>query len=320
MKEIGGYFEIEKPNIVTGIHYKALRLNSGRNCFEYILLANKYTKVYIPYYTCEVLLEPLKKHNIEYDFYNIDYNFEPFSLPKLNVNEALLYTNYFGLKASFINELRKLESNLIIDNSHALFEEPLDVDTFYSLRKFAGTADGAFLYCTKKLDIELLPAASFDRVSHLYLRKDISASAGYPEFKKNDASLSGLPIMSISSSTNSFIDSYDFEKNKCIRERNFLYLHSALGKFNKIKHKIFNLNAPLCYPLLVDDEKLKVELIKNNVFVPTYWPNVLDWLPDKECWERKLVNNLVCVPIDQRYNLNDLLRIINIIRDLYEKN
>jgi hypothetical protein len=45
------------------------------------------------------------------------------------------------------------------------------VDSFYSLRKFVGTPDGAFLYCNDALNVELKTATSFDRVSHLYKEK-----------------------------------------------------------------------------------------------------------------------------------------------------
>ena len=67
MKEIGGYFELE---LHKGGHYHpdALYLNTGRNCFEYILRAKGYKKVYIPYYTCEVMLEPLRKCGVKWEF------------------------------------------------------------------------------------------------------------------------------------------------------------------------------------------------------------------------------------------------------------
>ena len=57
---IGGYFELE---LSKGEHYHkgALRLNTARNCLEYIMLARKYAKIYIPYYTCEVMLQPFHK-------------------------------------------------------------------------------------------------------------------------------------------------------------------------------------------------------------------------------------------------------------------
>ena len=94
---IGGYFELE---LRKGEHYhkNALRLNTARNCFEYVLCVRKYTKVYIPYYTCEVMLEPLKKCNVAYEFYHINHQLEPDQDFNLQPTEAFLYTNYYGLK------------------------------------------------------------------------------------------------------------------------------------------------------------------------------------------------------------------------------
>lgn len=75
-KAIGGYFGLELWN---GEHYHkdAIKLNTARNCFEYILRTRHYRKVYIPYYTCEVMLQPLQKCGIEWEFYHIDKCFEP---------------------------------------------------------------------------------------------------------------------------------------------------------------------------------------------------------------------------------------------------
>jgi hypothetical protein len=50
--------------------------------------------------------------------------------------------------------------------------------------------------------------------------------------------------MSISLSTNQFISTYDFEKNKIIRERNFLFLHSKLNAINTYSLNTENLNGP----------------------------------------------------------------------------
>ena len=68
-KTIGGYFELELP-CKAEYYTNAVRLNTGRNCLEYILRLRQYKKVYIPYYTCEVVLEPFHKLNIEYEFYH----------------------------------------------------------------------------------------------------------------------------------------------------------------------------------------------------------------------------------------------------------
>lgn len=73
---IGGYFELEIPQ---GAHYHktAIRLNTARNCFEYILRTRAYKKVYIPYYTCDVMLEPIQRLGIGFQYYSIDENLSP---------------------------------------------------------------------------------------------------------------------------------------------------------------------------------------------------------------------------------------------------
>ena len=45
MNAIGGYFQLECQQ-GEHFHKDALRLNTAHNCFEYILRARKYTKVY----------------------------------------------------------------------------------------------------------------------------------------------------------------------------------------------------------------------------------------------------------------------------------
>ena len=63
---IGGYFELELPH-GQEFHSKAIALNSGRFCFEYLLKCRKSKKVYIPYYTCDSVIEPVIKLGIDYE-------------------------------------------------------------------------------------------------------------------------------------------------------------------------------------------------------------------------------------------------------------
>ena len=72
---IGGYYSLELP-LLTEYHHDAIRLNSGRNCLEYILLSRKYKTVYIPYYICDAILKPFDKLGINYTFYHINFDFE----------------------------------------------------------------------------------------------------------------------------------------------------------------------------------------------------------------------------------------------------
>ncbi len=135
-------------------HKDAIRLNTGRNCLEYILRARRYSKVYITYYTCEVILEPFHKLTVNYEFYHINQDFEIADDIQLKAGEALLYTNYYGLKQRYVEKLaERYGQQLIVDNTQAFYAKPIDgIDTFYTCLKFFGVPDVSYLYTDKLLD------------------------------------------------------------------------------------------------------------------------------------------------------------------------
>lgn len=92
LKPIGGYFGLELSQ-KEEYHKDAIRLNTGRNSLEYILKVKQYDKIYIPYYTCEVVLEPINKLNIEYGFYSINERLEPIINFEIKDNEAIILNN-----------------------------------------------------------------------------------------------------------------------------------------------------------------------------------------------------------------------------------
>ena len=308
---VGGYFELE---LRKGEHYhkNALRLNTARNCFEYILRARKYTKVYIPYYTCEVMLEPLKKCNVDYVCYHINEQLEPIEETyQLQPREAFLYTNYYGLKQRCVERLaEQYGKQLIVDNAQAFFAEPLEgIDTFYSARKFFGVADGAYLYTDAQLDMEFEQDQSYQRMSHLLMRANIGAEAGYGEFRKNDDSLIDNPIRLMSNLTEKILCSIDYESIKQQRRSNYMQLDEQLRNKNGIHLTMDEDAGPMVYPYLTDDATLRQRLIDNRIFVATYWPNI----NDDDSHESYLKHHLLPLPIDQRYNEEDMKRIIDII-------
>lgn len=309
---IGGYFELE---LRKGEHYhkNALRLNTARNCFEYILRARKYTKVYIPYYTCEVMLEPLKKCNVDYVFYHINEQLEPIETYQLQPNEAFLYTNYYGLKQRCVERLaEQYGKQLIVDNAQAFFAEPIEgIDTFYSPRKFFGVADGGYLYTTALLQQDFPQAKSMSRMGHLLTRIEEGAEAGYLEFRHNDDSLDELPIQKMSKITEAILCSIDYEAVRLQRRKNYEEIANQLADSNSILLPMEESYVPMVYPYLTSDVALRAKLINNKVFVATYWQNI----SDDNSYEAYLKQRLLPLPIDQRYNEEDMKRIIEIIVD-----
>jgi hypothetical protein len=310
MKEIGGYFQLELSK-GNELHKGALRLNTGRNAFEYILKANRYKKIYIPHFTCDVLLAPMQHSNVIYEFYQIDLNLEPvFDYSKIQDDEAFLYTNYFGLKDGFLSKVATSIKNLVVDNAQSFYSKPINgIDTFYSPRKFFGVPDGGYLYCTKILDAEFEKDISFERLAHLIKRIDLSAQAGYNNFLSNEEILTDGPIMLMSNLTKHLLDSIDYKKAASKRKRNFDFLHASLGASNKLKFDLDKSSVPMVYPYWGDDESLKARLLSEKIYTSTYWPNVTEWTSE-DMLEHQFARNIVYLPIDQRYKLSHMKTIL----------
>lgn len=316
-KAIGGYFELE---LRRGEHYHkdALRLNTARNCFEYILLARKYKKVYIPYFTCEVMLQPLLRHQVNYEFYHIGMNLEPREIVDLKPGEAFLYTNYFGLKQSCVERLAEIyHSQLIVDNAQAFFAPRIEgVDTFYSPRKFFGVPDGGYLYTDCLLEQNFSQDKSFGRMKHLLRRIDEGAEAGYADFRQNDDALDDNPIRGMSELTARLLENIDYEIVRKRRRNNFLYIHKYLRNSNLLNNvNLENEDVPMVYPYYVNDLTLRNRLIRQKIFIAIYWSNVLQWCSPKDV-DHVLCNHIHPLPIDQRYGEREMEEMI---RNVLEK-
>ena len=271
MEAIGGYFSLELP-LREEYHKDAVRLNTGRNCLEYILRARGYKKVYVPYYTCEAVMEPITKLGIPYEFYHINIHFEIRDRFTIKADEALLYTNYLGLKQRYVEQLsEKIGAHLIVDNTQAFYAKPIHgIDTFYTCRKFFGVADGAYLYTDKLLDEEFEQDESYDRMAHLLKRIDLSAEQGFADFRKVDDGLDNQPIRKMSKLTQRIMQSIDYEAAAQKRRENYLKLQEVLGEKNNLTLSLEKDAVPMVYPYLAPIKGLREKLIENKIFVARY--------------------------------------------------
>lgn len=320
MKPIGGYFGWEFPPAKSsGLHDGEILLNSCRHSLEYILRGLKnITHVWIPYFTCEVLLEPLKKLCIPYSFYHINKRLEIENDIELNENEILVYTNYYGIKDAYVKTLAKKYTNrLIIDNAQALFCKPhKGCHQIYSPRKYIGMPDGGLAITSIPDTSSKLPIdTSYGRCMHLLMRHELLPSEGYKDFQNDDGQISNCKLSRMSTISNNIFASVDFDIVKEKRRKNFLSLHEILGRTNKLSiPSIDSFECPLIYPYWINNgAALKKKLISNNIFVATYWPNVLEWTKFGDI-EYEFASNIVCIPIDQRYGKDEMARIIGEIR------
>ena len=309
-KPIGGYFELELPRNHE-FHPDAIALNSGRFCLEYILRCKQYNKVYVPYFTCSSVIEPIQKLGIPYEFYHIDKDYHIVGNIKLCKNEALLYTNYWGLQNDYCKQLAcKYKEQLILDYTQAFFSRPMvGIDTFYSCRKFFGVPDGGYLYTDTKADFNIEQDKSYTRMDSLIKRIDMSPEAGYDDFHKISAAFQNMSIRMMSKFTKRMMQGINYRNVAQRRLDNYNYLRHYLGGRQLLYEEV-----PMIFPFETEQgQNLRKELIANKVFVAKYWPNVDEWAGE-EAMETWIANHILPLPIDQRYDEEDMKSIVDLIK------
>jgi len=320
MQAIGGYFELADYEQGKGFpHQGGILLNTGRNALEYILRCiGKVRCIYLPYYTCEVVLEPLKRLHIPYIFYHINAMFELVEDIHLKEGEYIIANNYFGIKDAYIQELAdKYGEHLIVDSAQALFFMPIPgVKMFYSTRKFVGVADGGVAYgVDNKYSLLYGEDDSSLHDSHLHIRKERGAEAGFRDFQQNEVKLDNQPIRLMCQNTRDILWHVDYDKVIVRRRANFAYLHEALKDKNFLQLPDLNSSiCPMVYPFIAKSGRnLRKELIDNKVFVAKYWPNVQK-LASYEL-EYEFATKIVPLPCDQRYGEEEMRKIVDLIKD-----
>ena len=312
MKEIGGYFELEKTSIPSGeYHNNGIHLNLGRNALVYLIRVKKIKKIYLPYFLCDSVENVCLKKGVSVSKYHINSSFEPILDTKIKKNEYVYVVNYYGqLSNESIRKLQKKYKNIIVDNVQAFFQKPIRlVDTLYSCRKYFGVPDGAYLY-TDQVSLSLDKDISSKRFVHLLGRKEEGAQKHYQDYVDNELLLNNVSLRLMSKETQDILGSVDYKYVRERRNKNFRYLNEGLSKLNDLSIK--QVSGAFCYPLLLSNGKdLKQYSIKNNVYIPTLWPN----LKGLNEYEQRLVDDLLPLPCDQRYTIEDMRYIVKLIKD-----
>jgi len=305
MSGIGGFFELELRK-GKEFHAEALGLNSGKNSLIFLLQSRKLGKIYIPIYTCEVIRDVCDELGLAYEYYSLDNDLNPVIKSSIRDEDALLYTNYFGIKQKTVNDLAEKFRNLIIDNAQSFFSLPLKgVDTFYSARKFFGVPDGGYLYTSVPLACLSEVDRSGCRLKHLVKRIEEGPEAGYRYFLENENNLAQAPVRLMSKLTQRLLCNIDYEAVINMRRENFLFLHEKLNGTNLFRFEPDIISVPMIYPYLCDKGGLRDHLISNRIFVAKYWPSVLN-IADRSSIEYFFADNLIPLPIDQRYEQKDM--------------
>lgn len=312
MREIGGYIELDEYTLPM-LHEGAIALNCGRNTLEYLIKAKGIKKICIPKFMCSSVIGVCRRVGITTRYYSISLDFMPKDID-LDDDEWIYVVNYYGqLNNETIKQLKIKYERIIVDNAQAYYQMPVEgIDTLYTCRKFFGVPDGAFLYTDEIIKEDIGQDESFERMKFLLGRYERTASEFYKEYVDNNEMFINEPIKRMSKLTYNLLHGIDYELIKRKRHNNFKILHEELKEINKL-----NLSIPdgaFMYPLYIENGYIIRQILqKEKVYIPTLWPDVFDICEDTEI-EYDMARNILPLPVDQRYNEEDMKYVISLIK------
>lgn len=315
MREIGGYIEFEYYHGKM-LHEKAIALNCGRNCLAYLFKCRGIKKLKVPYFICNSVFNVCEREGVEKVYYHITQDFRPTPDLSLKSDEWLYLVNLYGQLSNeeIKNYVEKYE-RVIVDQANDYFAAPLPgVDSFYTCRKWFGVADGAFLYTTASLDDDLEKDESYSRMEFLLGRFERTADEFYAGYNANNNFFINEPIKRMSKLTMNILHGIDYSFVEKRRSENFAYLYERFSAVNQLNLK----PGTFMYPLMIENgTEMRRKLQMEKIYIPTLWPTVFA-VADQGNEEYKMAKNILPLPIDQRYGIDDMKYMADRIYELLE--
>lgn len=349
VEDISNNDEISKHILKEDVSTKLIFL--GRFAIDLALkdlskdLKNK--RALIPAYTCETVIQPFLDNSFEVFYYEVDKNLnvkisEINRLIKKHEIEVVLLQPMFGFNTIVLDE-NILDIKIILDNTQGYFSKTkfnFQDYTIVSLRKWFGIPDGAILTKNKgKLELNLsyvedeyakLALKAFNAKYNYLFLDNISKKTFREAYQRLKHSLSNKNVnSSMSNLSKKIIRLEDFEFLKKQRRQNFNSLLEYFKDNNQISEEmdirpVFKElgegTVPLYFPLYINENKrnlVQKYMAENNIYCPVIWPIPKNLDQSKISEEIKWIyNHILVIPIDQRYNENDINYIIHKLIDL----
>lgn len=325
-------------------------LSTGRSAIQYVINTIEERKpgikrvAVLPSFTCDTVFEPFLKSGYEVYYYPIEKDLTTTSdaiLEAVFKHDAsiVLFHRYFGFDTldgqvdRMCQVLRNVGKFSIEDCTQCLYSNIHRADSDFttgSIRKWTGTPDGGFAVTREGFfsnkpqysDISLEEAkvkASFTKYRYLFEGKGDKADMlalyrSAEDILDNQEKIYAISQMSSKVQVN-------LNRDELIRKRreNFTYLSNNLKGLVEPVFTLGQWNVPLYFPILVKERtSLQKHLVQNAIYAPVVWPK--DETQPQQCESAEnAYEHLLCIPIDQRYDVDDMNRIVEVINGFYNK-
>jgi selenocysteine lyase/cysteine desulfurase len=323
--------------------------DSGRSALSLLLkIINPISKtVLLPIHICDSVMQPFIEAGYKIDFYKINKNFEPIDFIKSDELQFGVYVHmgYFGFLTnqslhSYIKYLKSKNVIIVEDITHSLFSKTkhFSLNDYYvcSLRKWFALPSGGFLATNKYINYSLLkPNEEFIKLrrnamvmKYQYVsdEKNIKKQKEnyLSEFENAEKILEKniVPRM-IDDYSRQLLINNDYKEMCKKRQENFDYLLLNLSKINELDI-IFKSRpdsiVPLFFPIYFKKgrDNFRKYLISKDIYCPIHWPKPGDAYSNISSENSKMYETIISIPCDQRYENNDMQRIIEEIKKYIE--
>lgn len=299
--------------------------------------------ILLPAYSCSSMVEPFTKRGWTVFFYSLNEDLSVdesviLSLCKRHNPKAVLLMNYFGVAPTdtTAQSIKMHYEDIVIieDFTHTLFSNSVlsnkYIDFFVaSIRKWVGIFDGAIVLSCRSIDhgpltenFEFVKMREDAQLLKFYysLTKEEKLKERYLNLLKTAESEINKydSIHTISKSSREVLDILDINQLLLSRKENFYHLFEGIRNINgigfptKFEDKI--IDCPFSLPILVENQnEIQKQFASRGLYASVLWP--INTTAREICSvSSRMSNSMLSIPIDQRYDYDDIVDIIKIIR------
>ena len=299
--------------------------------------------VLIPAYTCQTVITPFEEAGWRCEYYSISrlLRIDAQSLLRLveEYHPTLVVVHpYFGMELdenekTLLTKIKKQDIDIVVDLTQCLFStKEYSFASFIvaSYRKWMPIPDGGYLKCLSQKVVISQPESdnkefSEREIAAMYLRGQYFRN-GEKRTKAISIHLSkvadyiagnNISPHKMSQVAYNLLSEHDIDKNQRSRYSNYTYLFEHIYESSIVKKACKSLaevtTAPLYFTIYVQDRQvLQCKLAQDAIYAPVIWP-VEDERVLIDDDVKYIYEHLLAIPCDQRYDEDDMKRIVEII-------
>ncbi len=299
---------------------------SGRSALKAIIqeIKDKVKSVSLPSWCCDSIIRPFLEAHIEVTFYPVlgaEQHLENI------MTDAVLLMDFFGYTG--YSHLDNYNGIVIRDVTHSLFSSCRYDDAQYyfgSLRKWAGFYTGGYAWGFKNPLPPLLKNSEYVRLRRMameakkaYIERTSDSKDYRTTFDRAEDMLEHCSIERAAGRDCELAFKLDVDY---IRDHHRYNASILLEAFERVViFKDFDDNdCPMFVPIMVPHglrNKLRKYLIDHQIYCPVHWP--VSEVHKLTEYEQEIYDNELSLVCDQRYDGDDMHRIINTIHEFLTK-